>query len=305
MSDLEPVRIPDPVRDAVLAHPHLPVDDVEAVRRFLAWCEGYAALERAVLDDLQYDLPVHRAEVTGGAELQLRNEAIAMARVSWQLLEREPPIHDLHRALEEHGVRVFGMPLSDEVLGLFFFAGETAPAFLLNSRQSAGAADVTLAHLYAHYLVDNDPYVPEVCRPEYGDEHQKEIRAGFFAEELLMPEEMIEPMVDAGATVDVLAGVLELPASIVADRLLALGLPAPDLPHTDRWTGGGELQLPERMLRLALEGMHADRLGVDEFAAALGLSREEAVDLLRLSSAPEDEAGGDDADPEPPRPNGA
>lgn len=304
MSELESVRIPDRVRDAVLRHPHLPADDVDAVRRFLVWCEGYAALERAVLDDLQYDLPVHRADVQGGPELQLRNEAIAMARVAWQLLDRQPPIHDLRRALEEHGVRVFGMPLSDEVLGLFFFAGETAPAFLLNSRLGEGAAGVALAHLYAHYLVDNDPYVPEICRPDYDDEHQKEIRAGFFAEELLMPEELIEPIVDSGASVEVVAGVLELPPSIVAERLLALGLPARELPHRDRWTGAGELQLPERMLRLALEGMHADRLGVDEFAASLGLTHDEAVDLLRLSSAPDDATDGADPEGEPP-PNGA
>jgi Zn-dependent peptidase ImmA (M78 family) len=287
MSELEPVHIPDAVRTAVLEHPLLPAEDVGAVTRFLTWCEGYAALERAVLGDLSYDLPVHQAKVTGGPDLQLRNEAIAVAQLAWRLLDRRPPIHDLRRALEEHGARVFGMPLSDEMLGLFFFAGETAPAFLINSRLTPGAARLALAHLYGHYLVDNNPYTPEICRPDYGDEHQKEVRAGYFAEELLLPEETLDPMLDAGAGVEVLAQVFELPPSIIADRLLALGHPASERHHTDRWQGGGELELPERMLRLALEGMHQDRLTVDEFATALSLTQNGAIGLLRLSSSPD------------------
>jgi len=167
----------------------------------------------------------------------------------------------------------------------------------VNSRLSPGAERYALAHLYCHYLVDNDPYRPEVCCWPDADDGEEvddsELRADFFAEELLLPEAILAPFLKASATLETMVGYFELPESIVTERLVDLGLPAGPFDVADRWRGRGQVMFPERLVRLALEGIHTDRLDVDEFAQALHLAREDAIVLLRLSSAPDELEPGD------------
>jgi len=282
------MRIPEKTRAHALSLVR-DADDRRQVGRFLELCEGYADLERAVIGELRYDLPVHNVEARGGDTAALLDEAARLASAAWRLLDRIPPIGDLGRALEEHSARVFEMPLTTSVAGVFVFAGEIAPSFLLNSRLVPGCAHFTLAHLYAHYLVDNDPYEPRACAMPSLEGTEVERRATAFAHELLMPEMLIRPYIDAGASVDVLAETFELPRSIVLERLAMLGIRARGAAEDDRWGADRGVILPERLVRLALEGIHSDALDVADFAAALRLDEREAIALLRLSASAEGE----------------
>ncbi len=281
-------KIPDPIRRDVLEHAWLAEEDRAVVSRFLDACEVYADLEEHVLGDLSYDLPVHQVPTIGGDERQLREEAEALADAARALLHRESPVRDIAHALEEHGARVYAMPLSRHTRGVFVFAGETAPAFLVNSHLNPRGRSVVLAELYGHYLVDNDPYLPRVMSSDDALVDEAAVRAGFFAEDLLLPSAMLDPLLDEGAGADVIADYADLPPSFVARRLTWLGVDAGVRDARDIWGGSGETLVPERLVGLALEGIHEGRLSVDEFAGVLDLPREAAIDLLRLSSREED-----------------
>jgi Zn-dependent peptidase ImmA (M78 family) len=279
-------HVPEATKQQFLTHPRLPPVDRARVETFLALCEGYAELERKVLGDVQYDLPVHRVAIRGGGRSNLRREARGLAEAARELLELDFPVMYFHRALERHGARIFEMPLSRKVAGVFFFAGEVAPAFLLNSAEHRGAARFTLAHLYCHYMVDNDPYTPQICLVNETEPDETQTRAHFFAEDLLMPESEMGPLLDARSSVEVLASYLDLPPSLISERLRELGRESPEPDPEDRWVPSRGVVYPERLVRLAFEGMHEDRLDIREFAEALHLGRSKAIRLLRLSSAP-------------------
>jgi Zn-dependent peptidase ImmA (M78 family) len=302
-------RVGDELRAGLLDHPRLPAVDQETIEGFLDYAEAYAELERTVLGDLRFDLPIH-AVPDPGADLEDEvQDPRSLAETARRLLELDLPVAGLHHALEAHGARVFEMPLSDRVAGAFLFAGEIGPTFLVNSRLTPAAARVALAHLYGHFLADRDPYRPEICMlgPEvvgrssdptarldalesetYDEEDQRERRADRFAAELLMPESLMGPLLEAGTSLGTLADYLDLPLSVVAARVRALrddeeitgGDPA-DLWGDDRGT-----IYPERLVRMALEGIHEDKLDVDDVAAALRIPRTRAIELLRLSAAP-------------------
>ena len=277
-------KIPERTRRDVLAHPWLTDEDRPVVARFLDACETYSDLEQHVLGDLQYDLPVHQVATIGGDERQLREEAELLADAARLLLGREAPVRDLAHALEEHGARIFGMPLSHDTRGLFVFVGEVAPAFLVNSRLNARGRSVVLAELYGHYLADNDPYLPRVMSADDALADEAAMRAGYFAEELLLPVSLLDPLLDESVGTDVIADYVDLPPSFVARRLVSFGVTTDVRAPRDLWGGQGETLFPERLVGLALEGIHEGRLSVDEFADVLQLSREAAIDLLRLSS---------------------
>ncbi len=271
-------------RRALLEHRRLPIADRGSVRKFLLLCEGYAALERKILNNLLFDMPVHRILIRGGAAAALRNEARSLAEAARGLLELDFPVLGLTHALEKHGARIFQMPLSSSVMGLFVFVGAIAPCFLLNSRLQPGALGFALAHLYCHFLVDNDPYVPQVCVMDSTGSEESEVRADSFAEELLMPETGIAPFVDSGPSVEALASYLDMPPSIVGARMQGLGYDLPDFDPADRWGPSRGVVYPERLVRLALEGMQEGKLVISEFASELRLTIPRAVELLRLSS---------------------
>jgi Zn-dependent peptidase ImmA (M78 family) len=310
------MRVPDPVRAQLLSL--VPDDDDRSqVDRFIDLCEGYAELERSILGDLRYDLPVHSVVAEGGTERVLVEEATRLASAAWRLLDRVPPIGDLPRALEEHSARVFEMPMSRAVGGVFLFAGEIAPSFLLNSRLTERASTFMLAHLYGHYLIDNDPYSPQVCvltrpsapsAPGGGPASESERRATYFAHEFLMPALLVRRYSEEGATSTVLSETFELPESLVRERMALLGLPEGGSGgEEDQWTGDRGVLVPERLVRLALEGIHADALTVGDFARALRLDERDALGLLRLSASTEDagsegETDGEEADDADERP---
>ena len=290
----------------------MPAADRSTLERFLEYGEAYAELERTVLGDLQLDLPIHSVP---SVETDLEDEAHGprlLAETARRLLELKLPVAGLHHALEAHGARVFEMPMSDGVSGAFLFTGEIGPAFLVNSRLTPGAARLALAHLYGHFLADRDPYQPEVCLlgpelvgrtsdtltplGEFVDESgegddERERQADLFAAELLMPESLVAPLLEAGTSLEALAGYLDLPLSVVSARVRALRDATDDPrgidPADDVWGDDRGPIYPERLVSLALEGIHEDKLDLDDFAAALRLPRARAIELLRLSSAPE------------------
>ena len=83
-----------------------------------------------------------------------------------------------------------------------------------------------------------------------------------------------------------MADYLDVPPSMVGERLARLGHTVSIGDPSDQWGRSRGVVYPERLVRLALEGIHEGRLDIGEFAEALGLSDKDAIELLRLSTAP-------------------
>jgi Zn-dependent peptidase ImmA (M78 family) len=303
--------IPERLRHEALSHPDLPPVDREVVERWLQHAVEYGVLEQIVLDDVRYDVPIHQISVNpDGATVE--EEARELADTARESLDMQDFSEDLVRTLEEKGARVYEMTLSPAVFGLFAFDGETGPAFLLNSCLRPAAARVVLAELYAHFFAHTDPYRVEVvladpATPARDDEAEiRRARARAFALEFTMPYGLTRSTVEsaAGAPVGALmAEMFDVPVSVACARLREFDAEEPTV-ATDEYLGPdrGD-RVPERFIRLALEGMHTDRMSVEELAMQLDVTREEAIDLLRLSSSDDDGNGGEPTEtPPPPEP---
>lgn len=284
-------RVPPPLRSRLLANANLSEGDVSVLESCMDRSEAYATLERVVLEDLRFDLPVVGTPIAGGEPTVIQEEARALALAARRLLDMSAPILELSHALEAHGHYVFRPALSETVRGVFFFAGDVPPLFIVNARLTAGAARHTLAHLYGHFLADTDPYEPTVCVMPGAElregSAERERRADLFADELLMPEGLLEQIAGQGdVDANAVATYLDLPLSLVSERLLSLGYPVEATDSGDVWAEHvREETQPERLVHLVLEGIHEGKLDVEDVAEALGVTEAEAVDFLRLSAS--------------------
>jgi len=98
------------------------------------------------------------------------------------------PLPDLRNRLENEGVRIFELPVPDDVFSGFSFShAEYGPCVLLNAKEQKGRRNFTLAHELAHLLYAHGSslcYIPI----KFGRFTGLEYRANQVAIELLLPE---------------------------------------------------------------------------------------------------------------------
>lgn len=317
----------------------------ELLRDFLEFVERYAFLERIVQGEIRYELPVHPRflEQRERSDEPLEQQAAELAEAEAELLgQPDVPALGLLDELEEIGIKVVTTtdPGEDELLGAFFFEGETGPAFFVGTDRDDPRTAFVLAHLLGHYIADHDPYCNRVCRWRSGslenlDESPVEIRADLFARALLVPEEPLRRYLDQlGAAVsagetearrswEILATLFGVPDSVLADRMADLGfeLLAAQLRSADRRAGlsaereklspdgspslgGGRFALPLRYLNLALACYHERILEADVLGQFLSMGPEELQVVLDWSQVGRRPESAEDGDPDGADPDG-
>ncbi len=167
----------------------------------LHFVERYARIEKIVVGGVE----VHYSPASLAVDLSPDGDPVtqaeALAEAERARLELPVgPILELQRLIEAQGIKVVPrlFPAS-EYAGGFFFDSQMGPCILLHAGLSESESLYALAHQYAHFLADFDPYITTLCGlPSAGaTEDSSEARAHSTALALLMPRADLEIYRDA------------------------------------------------------------------------------------------------------------
>ncbi len=290
---------------------------LEHLRRHM---ERYADLEKTLLGHVWVTVPAHLLDLDLPEEPLEAGEVLA-ARERERFGLGEGEAGDVMSLFDREGLKVYRprFPNGSEVDGLFLFDREVGPVLAVDGRLPAKEGDFVFARLYAHYLVDNDPYeIRFVVRGPDPERAPEELRAQAFAAAFLISRVGLRAYLDAlghregdPVTADMLrqlAVYFEVGFRPLLTRLLSMGLLAaqdlrPLLEDLEPAAAPPEPAPPgavgERFTRLALEA-HARKLLTDEqLAVHLETDEESALDLaarFRLEDG-EPSAAGENATP--------
>ena len=206
------------------------------------------------------------------------------------------PILELWRLIEEQGIKVLPRPMPPQYSGGFFFDAQLGPCVLVQIDSNDSTLQYALAHQYAHFILDYDPYITTLCGwpSEQLAEDPIEQRAHHTALALLMPRAELEMYRDAlgpsndnllqPELVHQLRVYFELDPEQVLWRLLMLGwIDASALESLLQQdtslaatlqspsTGRAEAALlPERFVRLVASAFGSDKFDLETAAHFLG-----------------------------------
>jgi Zn-dependent peptidase ImmA (M78 family) len=239
----------------------------------------YADLERRLLGEVWVMYPAHLLEALPAEDALKAGEELAR-RERARLHLGDGESGDLMTLLDREGLKVYRPLFPDDtpLEGIFLFDAEVGPSLIVNGRLAPLEADFVFSRLYAHYLIDNDPYSIHLL-VRGGEPSVADLRAQSFAAAFLIPAEGLatylkalnwtpDSVVDAG-TATQLAAYFEVGYRTLFARLLSLNLIRADevspLLIVLESAGGPavaerpENAIPERFVRLALEA-HARKL---------------------------------------------
>lgn len=220
------------------------------------------------------------------------------------------PILELLRVVEAQGIKVLPRRLPPEYSGGFFFDAKLGPCILLQTQANDSALQYALAHQYAHFMADYDPYITTLCGWPSGDTLQDpvELHAHHTALALLMPRADLETYRDAFDAGEASGSGEALPAELIQQlrvyfeldpeqifwRLLALGWIDP--PGLDRLLRDNpqlaatlrspppakddSMLLPERFVRLVACAFGSGKLDIEAAARYLGTNLDAAEGIL-------------------------
>lgn len=279
-------------------------DDLVAT---LELAERYARIEKKVLGRAKVALSPTSLQVGSHEhdDALARGELVASSeRTRLQL--PEGPILELTRIIEDQGIKVLPRRLPHDYSGGFFFDDKLGPCILLQAAASESAIQYSLAHQYAHFMTDFDPYITTLCgwpTPAVLDD-SIEVRAYHIALALLMPRADLEMYrkaleTSAGETpfvelIQQLRVYFELDPEQILWRFLALGWIdasgmeellesnaelAKALRAPVRVREGAAL-LPARFVRLVASAFGSGKLDLEAAARFLGTDLDGAEDIL-------------------------
>ncbi|MBC7377008.1 MAG: ImmA/IrrE family metallo-endopeptidase [Burkholderiaceae bacterium] len=161
-----------------------------ALGREMTNLERLLGIDRAQLLTATYELPAAKS----------RWDAIQQGqRVAAQERQRlgmgASPVHDLVDVLETQGVRTGMVSLPDNISGLTLWDTGIGIFVVINQDHPALRRRFSLAHEYAHVLIDRDRS-GAISRAENRAE-LLEVRANAFAAELMMPAEGVTQFIQA------------------------------------------------------------------------------------------------------------
>jgi Zn-dependent peptidase ImmA (M78 family) len=214
------------------------------------------------------------------------------------------PILELVRVVEEQGVKVLPRRFPEEYSGGFFFDDKLGPCILVQMDTNDSALQYALAHQYAHFMADYDPYITTLCGwPSAAIlKDPVELRAHHAALALLMPRADLELYRDAFGASETLQPELlqqlhvyfELDPEQILWRLLTLGWidapgldqllhDSPQLAVTLRSPPpmkNEDTLLPERFVRLVASAFGSGKLDIEAAARFLGTDLDGAEGIL-------------------------
>jgi len=159
--------------------------DRNALLAFATRCHDYVELERL----LDLPRPEGRPRYGGLTGLHMQQGRMVALQERRRLGLGRNPVGDIVGLLELRGVKVLDwpMPPGSEIDGALFVSEETGPCVLVNEGEVWARRHFTVAHEYAHLLLDVDGERAEVCYR--GSRDLAEVRANAFAAEFLSPAE--------------------------------------------------------------------------------------------------------------------
>lgn len=177
-------------------------DDLAAT---LDLVERYARIEKKVLGPAKV--------VYSPTSLQLASHAQDDALAWGEHLARSErkrlalpsgPILELAHVIEEQGIKVLPRRFPPEYSGGFFFDEQLGPCILVQATANESALQYSLAHQYAHFVADYDPYITTMCGWPTAAvlDDPIELRAHHAALALLMPRADLELYRDALGSAD-------------------------------------------------------------------------------------------------------
>ncbi len=215
------------------------------------------------------------------------------------------PILELQQLIEGQGIKVVPCLFpGPEYSGGFFFDARLGPVILLHAGDSTSEMLCGLAHQYAHFLADFDPYITTLCgfAQASAPEDPIEARAHAMALAFLMPRADLETYREAldgeGAPVSAqlvrhLSVYFDLDPEVVLWRLLALDwIDAAALrlllAANDELAGSlrrppaalPAMLLPDRFVRLVASAFGAGRIDLEAAAAYFGTDSDGAETIL-------------------------
>jgi Zn-dependent peptidase ImmA (M78 family) len=184
-------------------------------------------------------------------------------------------VGDLAHLLDHEGLKVYRptFPPASPLEGLFLFDVEVGPVFVTRADRPQHAGDFVLARLYAHYLMDSDPYEIRLALGGEEPRNEGDFRAQAFAASFLVSRGGIERYLTAlkrppgdsiaPGEIEQLAAFFEVDRRTILLRLLLMGHLQPEdvpsllrsLPPEPGPVDGEEARAPlsDRFVRLALE----------------------------------------------------
>jgi Zn-dependent peptidase ImmA (M78 family)/transcriptional regulator with XRE-family HTH domain len=154
------------------------------LRQFLDLCREAMALESALGWSPRHGLPQYDvAAPRNAAEAIEQGERVAIQERQRIGLGGGLPIENLAAIVYSQGVRTSAADLPDNVAGVAVHHRSIRPAILVNRRQAASARRFSMAHEYAHALLDRKVGVTK----RGNSDELTEKRANAFAAAFLMP----------------------------------------------------------------------------------------------------------------------
>ncbi len=274
--------------------------------RFLDHCEEYASLERLVFGEPSDWLPSYGARRELGAAEQ--GEELAREERS-RLGLGSAAVRDMVAVIEEQGVKLYAeFAPESRVMGAFHSSDDLGPCVFVNQGAVETRPDFSAAHEYCHLLVDRETIGSYAClgSRKTGSRPFHEIRADSFAAAFLMPREAVEALarrygVEGVESVVHLQRHFGTSYEAVLRRLGGLdlideakGKQLSEARHSvvDRLLGGAvattdgasdareNVATGRRFRLLALGAFRQGRISGGKLAEVLGLSREEALELV-------------------------
>lgn len=161
-----------PGRHAIL---DLPLEARQVVREFEELCRAATEMERLVEGVPGPELPRQLMEDDPDQLAVRERERLGLG---------DRPIKKLRTFLEEQGIRIFELPVPENVFsGLSWWHDEYGPCILINASDTAPRRAFTVAHEYAHLLAHDKPFVCDLNVEVQRDERF----ANRFARSFLMP----------------------------------------------------------------------------------------------------------------------
>lgn len=275
----------------------------------LGLVERYARIEKLVLGrvNVAYSPASLSVDLAAGGDPYAQGEALAATERA-RLALPEGPILDLPRLIEAQGIKIVSCAFpAAGYAGGFFFDSSSGPCILMPAGANESEGLYALAHQYAHFLADIDPYITTLCGFPGLAVHDEpvEARAHAAALALLMPQtdlQLYRDALEAGHPGPVSAQLLEhlhvyfdLDAEVVLWRLLALkwidaarlkvmlaGYPdlADHLRTPPPSVTPGTVLLPDRFVRLVASAFGAGRIDLDGAADYFGTDNDGAERIL-------------------------
>jgi Zn-dependent peptidase ImmA (M78 family)/DNA-binding XRE family transcriptional regulator len=159
--------------------------DVEAVlEAVVADCRQYAVMEEELYGQQQFEVPEYP-----------RTRGLAVEQGEWLARQERrrlglghQPVRSMVDLLESLGVKLFVRSFHrlSSLAGCYLYATALGPCVMINAEDRPARRRFTLAHEYAHFLVDRTEEASHLCDPTRRSE-LREMRANAFAAAFLLP----------------------------------------------------------------------------------------------------------------------